>query len=230
MARDREMIDLIYLAYNRLEFTRESVRAMIANTDWAQVRWLFVYDDLSSDGTREYLASVKYPVNVEFRFGRLGGPVAITNDYLCRKPSEVFAKIDNDVLLPPHWLTECLKVLDAHKELDLLGIEAFFPTQDGPAARGYVPAKHIGGIGLMRRRCFKTLPRPNGRFGFTAWQCANKDVVKGWLNPSLPVVLLDRVNTDPWLSLSRCYFEQGWQRNRPLYNDIESVRFKWWKP
>lgn len=224
------MIDLVYLAWNRLAFTRASVQAMIANTDWTQVRRLVVYDDGSTDGTREYLQSVEFPVAAEYIFRHLGGPVAITNDYLSRKPADVFAKIDNDVLLPPHWLGECLKALEAHRELDLLGIEAFFQVQAAQSARAYVPAKHIGGIGLMRRRCFKTLPRPDGRFGFTAWQVANKAVIKGWLSPSLPVVLLDRMNTDPWLGLSRNYVSKGWQRNRPPYNDAERAVWEWWKP
>lgn len=223
------MIDLIFLAWNRVEFTRQSLQAMIANTEWAQVRRLIVYDDGSIDGTREYLRSVQYPATTEFVFKRFGGPVAAMNDYLGRKPSDVFGKVDNDTMLPPHWLTECLKVMGAHKELDLLGIEAFFPLQAGQAARGYVPAKHIGGIGLMRSRCFRTLPKANGRFGFTDWQHANKKVVKGWLNPSLPVILLDRMCIEPWLTLSRGYVAKKWQRNRPPYNATESALWAWWK-
>ena len=29
------MVDLLYLAHNRLEFTKASVEALIANTDWS---------------------------------------------------------------------------------------------------------------------------------------------------------------------------------------------------
>lgn len=224
------MIDLLYLAYNRLAFTKETVKAMIANTDWTQVSRLLVYDDGSKDGTREFLRDVKFPVATSLVFRKFGGPVAIMNDYLSRKPADVFAKIDNDVVLPPGWLPECLNVLGAHKELDLLGIEAFFAVQDGTVKRKYTPAKHIGGIGLMRRRCFITLPKPNGRFGFTAWQTANKGVIKGWLNPSLPVILLDRMPMEPWISLSSEYRAKGWQRSRPPYNDAERTVWEWWKP
>jgi glycosyltransferase involved in cell wall biosynthesis len=224
------VIDIIFLTFNRIEFTKEAIKAMIANTDWTQVSRLMVYDDGSTDGTREYLQDVKLPVATDYIYRRLGGPVAIMNDYLSRKPADVFAKIDNDVLLPPGWLPECLKVLDTHPKLDLLGIEAFFPVQAGQAARGYVPAKHIGGIGLMRRRCFKTQPKPNGRFGFTAWQVENKGVVKGWLNPSLPVILMDRLPDDPWRALSKGYIGQGWQRDRPPYSVQDAELMGWWKP
>lgn len=223
------MIDLIYLAFNRLEFTKASMQAMIENTEWEHVRKLVIYDDGSKDGTKEFLLSVHYPVPPEFVVDPFHGPVAAMNHYISRTKDSIFAKIDNDVLLPPHWLTECLKVVEARRELDLLGIESFFGVITGQAARSYVPAKHIGGIGLMRRKAFKTLPHPNGRFGFTAWQTANKGVVKGWLNPSLPIALLDRMPMEPWASLSRAYVANGWQRNRPFYSDADSAVWAWWK-
>ncbi len=222
------MIDLLYLAYNRKEFTTESLKALKANTDWTRVRKTFLYDDGSEDGARELLAAAELPVETEKVFKKLNGPVAVMNDYLRRKSAAVFAKVDNDVILPPRWLEECLSVMDAGKELGLLGIEAFFKVAEGQAKRSYVPAKHIGGIGLMRSACFKSLPKPNGRFGFTAWQMQNKDVVKGWLNPSLPVILMDRLPMEPWRSLSTQYRNKGWQRTRDFYGDAERATWEWW--
>lgn len=224
------MIDIIYLAFNRLEFTRESMRAMIANTEWGQVRKLIIYDDGSTDGTREYLESVKCPVAIEHKFGHLGGPVAIMNNYLTSKPSELFAKIDNDTMLPPYWLSECLKVMAANNKIDLLGIESFFPVAAGQVARSYVAAKHIGGIGLMRSKCFKSLPKADGRFGFTMWQHHNKQTLKAWINPSLPVFLLNRLHFEPWLGFSAIYIQKGWQRRCALYDDTKSALWNWWKP
>lgn len=223
-------VDIIFLAFNRLEFTQESMQAMIANTDWTQVRRLVIYDDGSTDGTREYLKSAEYPIAPEFVFKNFGGPVAITNDYLSHNPSDIFAKIDNDTMLPSHWLTECLNVMAANKKLDLLGIEAFYPVKDGQVARGSAPARHIGGIGLMRRSCFKTAPKANGRSGFTSWQHGNPWVTKGWLNPSLPVFLMDRIHFEPWASLSRKYVANGWQRVRAFYDDSQRSLWEWWKP
>lgn len=223
------MIDLIYLTFNRLEFTRESMKAMFANTEWEQVRKLVLYDDGSTDGTREYLKAVKYPVKTEFIFSKLGGPVAIMNHYLRSKPTEIFAKIDNDTMLPPYWLSECLKVMDAHKKLDLLGIESFYPIVEGRTVRSYVLAKHIGGIGVMRSRCFMSLPQANGRFGFTEWQHSNDRVRRGWINPSLPVFLLDRLHFEPWSKLSLEYVTKRWQRKWTPYDDTRSVLWGWWK-
>jgi glycosyltransferase involved in cell wall biosynthesis len=221
------MIDILFLAFNRLEFTRETLAAMVRNTDWDRVRRIVVYDDGSTDGTREHLQEFDYPVDVEIRHSKLGSPVAIMNEYLGNRPADVFAKIDNDTVLPPGWLTECLNVMNAHAELDLLGIEAFNKVKAGDCPRGYQPARFIGGIGLMRRRCFKSFPRPNGRFGFTQWQRQNAGVVKGWINPSLPVFLLDKMFLEPWLGLSNDYIAKGWQRQWPPYSPIDCALWKW---
>jgi glycosyltransferase involved in cell wall biosynthesis len=224
------MIDILYLAFNRLEFTRQSITAMIANTDWDKVKKLVIYDDGSTDGTREYLESLEYPCQFEVRHSHLGSPVAIMNDYLRRSPADLFAKVDSDTMLPSAWLRECLKVMDRRARLDLLGIESFNAVAPGEAQRDYRPARFIGGIGLMRRRCFSSLPKPNGRFGFTQWQRSNLGVVKGWINPSLPVFLLDKLNIEPWRSLSRMYVAKGWQREWPPYGDNESALWAWWNP
>lgn len=224
------MIDIIYLAFNRLEFTKASMATMLVNTEWANVRKLVIYDDGSIDGTREYLKSVRCPVPTEFVFWKYGGPVAIMNHYLRSKPTEIFAKIDNDTMLPPSWLSECLKIMETHPKIDLLGIESFFPVAAGRATRGYVVARHIGGIGLMRTKCFKSLPRANGRFGFTMWQHQNKQILKAWINPSLPVFLLDKLSGEPWASLSNSYVGKGWQRKCARYDDTKSAMWQWWKP
>lgn len=222
------MIDILYLAHNRLEFTRASLSALITNTDWSMVSRLLIYDDGSTDGTVEYLDSVKYPLEPDFMLGKFGGPVAIMNDYLSgRQPAEIFAKIDNDTMVPPCWLSECMNVMNAHPELGLLGIEVFDPVVAGQTARSYRQAQHIGGIGLMRRKCFKTLPRPNGRFGFTEWQ-RRSSAIKGWLNPALPVFLLDRLPHDQFRKLSAEYIRLGWQRPWPAYGDDRTELWEWW--
>jgi glycosyltransferase involved in cell wall biosynthesis len=48
-------LDLCYVAKNRLEFTRETFRRLRENTDWASIRNSIIYDDGSTDGTRELL-------------------------------------------------------------------------------------------------------------------------------------------------------------------------------
>jgi len=226
-------VDLLFLAHNRLEFTRESLAALAAGTDWDRVA-LHLYDDLSTDGAGDVLKDAAKSMGGELTRRKFGSPVAAMNDLLLRHTTREFvAKVDNDTVVPPGWLDECLGVMDRHPELDLLGIEAFTPPGDGP--RTYRPGPHIGGIGLFRRRAFRTRPNVDGRFfGFTAWQ--QKNARCGWIAPALPVFLLDRMPTEPWRSLTERYIGKGWQRRwnpsvRPDYDaQRDAWMWKWWTP
>jgi glycosyltransferase involved in cell wall biosynthesis len=215
-------VDLIYLTHNRLEYTKATWMSLMRNTAWSRVRYVHWYDDGSTDGTLDYIEASKdaCPVPLFVHHGRYGNPVAVMADYLRGDPSEVWAKIDNDTLVPQYWLSECLNVMARFPELDLLGIEVFDPIIAGKCKRAYRTANHIGGIGLMRTRAFGhgSIPSPRGqRYGFTEWQQDMGIVVKGWLTPAIPVVLLDRVPHEPWGSISQQYIAQGWQRQWPKY-------------
>jgi glycosyltransferase involved in cell wall biosynthesis len=225
------VIDLLYLTHNRLEFTWETIRALRQNTDWSQVRRVHLYDDGSTDGTKEFLESVRLPADTRFCTGRTwGGPVAVMNDAIrLIGKNAILAKIDSDTMVPPDWLNESLVVMDRNPELHLLGIEAMqqFPVERNCEGRGIVPARYIGGIGLMRTSAFQTLPEPDGRFGFTAWQDNRPEVKKAWLNPVLPVCLLDRMPIEPWRSISDGYNRKKWQRPWKPYEMDQSALWEW---
>jgi cellulose synthase/poly-beta-1,6-N-acetylglucosamine synthase-like glycosyltransferase len=215
-------LDILYLTRNRLEFTRMTFGAIVDNTDWRNVKRFVWYDDGSTDGTAEYAAENidRIPVPSVLRKTALNHPLKVMNDYLrTMQPAELFVKIDNDVMLPPHWLGESLKVMDANPELDLLGLEAFSDPVAGKTRRTYSGARFIGGIGVMRRSAFRLgLPNPyDARYGFQEWQDAMGIVIKGWLQPALPVVLLDRVPFEPYLSLTRKYIANDWARPWAFY-------------
>jgi glycosyltransferase involved in cell wall biosynthesis len=226
------MTDILYPAWNRREFTVKSFETLLANTDWNLVDHLFLYDDGSTDGTLEYLVSQVDAAPVETQLITTSGigPVGIMVDYLRRASEEdrVFAKIDNDLMLPPNWLEDCLQVMRNDASIDLLGIEALRPIGAGP--HGFYPAEHIGGIGLMRTRAFaRCAPTPNGRFGFTKWQTSHDDVKKGWIDPAIRVCLLNLMPFEPWISLSREYIAKGWQRDWPEpLPETHKKLWEWW--
>jgi len=225
------VIDLLFLTHNRLEFTQETIRALRQNTDWSLVRRVHLYDDGSTDGTQQFLEEVRLPADTRFCTGRAwGGPVAIMNDALrLIGKDSILAKIDSDTMVPPGWLNECLAVMDRNPDLHLLGIEAMhpFPVAERYEVRGIEPARFIGGIGLMRTSAFQTLPEPDGRFGFTAWQDQHPEVNKAWLNPALPVCLLDRMPIEPWRSISDGYNRKQWQRPWRPYELSHSALWEW---
>jgi hypothetical protein len=216
------MIDLVFLTHNRLEFTRMSLAALIHNTDWSKVRDFHWYDDASTDGTVAFYEEAWQSIPVDcviWHPGTWGNPVAVMNEYLKQHPAEIFCKVDNDILLPWGWLNEALAVMDTHPELDILGLEAFDPVVEGTSKRGYRPCVHIGGVGLMRSKIFD-LSRPapwDLRYGFTDWQMDRGDVVKGWMTPAIPMLLMDRLPYEPWKTLTSHYVAMGWAREWPRY-------------
>lgn len=236
------MIDILFCAWNRIEFTRKSFETMLANTDWRRVGRLVVYDDGSIDGTLEYLRGVvgKCPAPYVLNATVGLGPVGVMQDYLNRARSDgaaspIFCKLDNDVMLPPGWLEECLRLMENNPPVDLLGIEARIDAEKASVCgpRTVYDAEFIGGIGLMRRRAFENaVPEPDGkrsRFGFGAWQQKNPQAKKAWISPPLPVCLLNLVPFNPWRSLSEKYIAQGWQRDWPApYSEDRTDLWSWW--
>ncbi len=244
-------VDVIYLAWNRLEFTRVTFECLLRNTDWSRVRNLLVYEDGSTDGTREYLdrelaelnedlhpwgsskLGIRRPESAHLSYLGFGSPVRTMLHYLNGDPAERFVKIDNDIAVPPGWLDALLSVSDRVPELEILGMQIGFGADHGPDDQGpysFVPATHIGGVGLMRSSAFLRRPpmQPAGRFGFTQWQQRHRPML-GWLTPDVYCPQMDLIPTEPWRTLSASYVAAGWQRHWPPYDEA-STRFWDWIP
>ena len=246
------MIDLLYVAWNRLEMTEASFQSVLDNTDWDIVRTLIVHDDGSKDGTAQYLSRAykDAPVkHAEFDTVRLGGPVAAMNAYLARGGrAEFFAKVDNDFVMPKGWLPTLYAVLSNSPDLDIIGTEPFVGLNTEPEvgvgviggfdlvngteheyAVGYTVASHIGGKGLIRTDCFNGRPmHADGRQGFTQWQHKNEEVHKAWITPDIKSFGLDQLPLEPWATLTERYVKQGWQRAWPKYAEESHEYWDWW--
>ena len=234
------MIDILYLAKGRPEFTRASTLALYYNTPAALYDWVAVPPADS--------------------------PVGVMQNYLSHTGRDIFAKIDNDTIVPPGWLEQCLAVMEAHPELDLLGIEpprsrtpnpangrkAPIPEDDVTKLRrdlqaraeeyqgyaceiqkqvGYAACDSVGGIGLFRRRAFYRFPdlKAHSTYGgFTDWQLRHPEITKGWIVPPLKLFLLDRLPVEPWASLSKRYIAEGAQRAWTAYRPEDHELWDWW--
>jgi glycosyltransferase involved in cell wall biosynthesis len=226
-------VEILYPAWNRREFTEESLRALADNTDWGRVSRVVFYDDGSEDGTRQTVETFRHslPVPSVLRDTRYGSCIAVMNDYLqSAREVDLFAKIDSDTMVPPGWLDVCLQTMAGSPELSLLGIEALATGRDGNL--GWEPTDEIGGIGLMRQKVFQgqTLPHQGIYAGFNFWQQAHPEVLKGWVSPPLHVFLLDRLPMDPWRTISDRYIGRGWQRPWKNYTQQDSWLWDWWLP
>jgi hypothetical protein len=253
------MVDILFLAHKRPEFTRASLRALLASLD---------YKRLTVTGTRIRLSIFtdgdQPPANIEGPFcdiNRYGGPVACMNAYLdsCNKidaklrsspeaTPDFIAKVDNDTIVPPGWLPACVDIMRRYPNIDLLGIEPWtpdrklFPRWSEPLMP--VPdnhwkfqprvVSHVGGIGLFRRSAFERFGRPvpnsqDGRYGFTEWMWQHPRMVKAFIDPPLPVFLLDHLFLEPWQHLSQRYEREGIQRNVEWLYGVElRVLWDWW--
>lgn len=228
------MIDILFVAWNRREMTEASFAALLANTDWNQIETLHVHDDGSEDGTNRYLQDtleqVPADVHVRYRSAPLRSPVQVMNEYLDGAGADWFAKIDNDACVPPGWVDALTGVRDSNPDVDAIGMEAGMTAvanRNEPWDGVYrlEPCTHIGGIGLIRTGAF-TSPMPaNGRYGFGDFQ-RHQRLRRGWITPDLPLVLLDRLPFEPWLSLSAYYVALGWQRDWPKWDPVW-MRWAW---
>ncbi len=231
-------VEILYTAWNRLEYTRATFELLKRNTAWEYVSRLVVYDDGSEDGTLEYLRDGDHPIPVpafELREGGWHSTGATMNDFIALSETDAFVKVDNDIAMPPGWLEIVLDAARRHPEMDLIGMEAGWSGRyEGILKRNrytVIPARHIGGVGLMRASAFagrRPIPLSlgkNGRAGFTIWQ-HRVHVACGWLKPDLPNVQLDRLPTEPWRSLAERYCEEGWSRPWDPYPDDFA---RWWE-
>ncbi len=227
-------LDVLFLAWNRLEMTKFSFDMLLANTDWTKVNQLTIHDDASEDGTRQWLkeASKQSPVPVDFQMHQLRSPPAVMNRMVQNTEAEWFAKIDNDIVVPPGWLAAMLEVVEGDPTVELLGMEAgrgLSVTPDWDGVYRFEPGSHMGGVGLLKTEALRRRVRmveTQGRFGFTEWQ-HEYNPVRGWINPDLPVVSLDRVPFEPWLTLSAEYVEAEWQRPWGTYHE-KADYWDWW--
>lgn len=241
-------VDVLYVAWNRAAFTEFSFRMLLENTDWSLVRRLVVHDDGSSDGTRPVLDGYRrrvaeLGVDAVWDFHRhLGSAPAVMNDYVRGSDADWFAKVDNDIVVPPGWLGKMLQVIQVEqfegRGVDALGMEAGRGLPETPEWDGiyrFEEGTHMGGVGLIRVGALQRLPQMEGQDEWTKLQHeygrvrGNGQLGIGWINPDLPVVQLDRVPFDPWASLSAEYVAAGWGRPWGKYHP-QADYFDWWPP
>ena len=204
--------ELLFLAKNRLRFTQESLSTLRRNTDWSRIDKTVIYDDGSTDGTLEYLQGQAAEMGAELRQTRLGSAVAVGSHFIKASQADILIKIDNDAMYPPGWLDASLGVMQRRPELQMLCLED--RGLDGPMPYSYKSSVQVGGLFVIRRNVFNGNDVPivlNKYWGLQIWVNSHK-LTRGWILPSLPVFLLDRVPFEPWMSLNAEYEKQGWQR------------------
>lgn len=111
-------IDLVFITHNRLDYTKLSLASVLA--DPTEEFSLTIWDNASTDGTSEYLSSVKDPRIVEKVFSkdnvRLHGAV---NNLIDKSKADLIGIIPNDFILSAGWTK---KIAQAHVEIPESGM------------------------------------------------------------------------------------------------------------
>lgn len=119
-------IHLVMLTYNRLNYTRLSLPRLLQ--DPAEEFSLTIWDNGSTDGTRDYLRTVHDSRIVDIFFcDENKGQRYVTNEIWQASSASLVGKVDNDCLVTPGW-TRILS--QAHRDLSNLGVVGcwhFFP-------------------------------------------------------------------------------------------------------
>ena len=111
-------IDLVFISYNRLEYTKLSLASLLADT--TEEFSLTVWDNGSTDGTREYLESVNDPrVKRKVFSSQNVGLRGAVNDMFETSSADLVGIIPNDFLLTPGWTRPIAK---AHADIPKLGM------------------------------------------------------------------------------------------------------------
>lgn len=117
-------VNICMITFNRLEFTRQSIEALLIHTDFPYV--LSVIDNGSTDGTREYLQEqmrngiIK---NLVLPDENVGVARASNLAWSLEPAADYYLKLDNDIVIQKSgWLTSMVNTVD---EVDKIGAVAY---------------------------------------------------------------------------------------------------------
>lgn len=113
-------VTLIFLTCNRLEYTKKSLPALLADKN--EEFNLYIWDNNSKDGTQEYLKSIKDPRIKEIVLSdHNAGQTQPTNLIWSSSQDDLLGKVDNDCVMPAGWTK---KLGSAHEDIERLGTVA----------------------------------------------------------------------------------------------------------
>lgn len=120
---------LMMVTYNRLELTKQTLADLLVTTNYPFE--LILVDNASQDGTQDFLAQFvaenakKYEFwkNTAVKLNQENKGIAIArNQCLQLAQGEWLSTLDNDVLLPQGWLSECIDICTKNPKYGMIGV------------------------------------------------------------------------------------------------------------
>lgn len=121
MSKSSPLISFVVLNWNGLEDTKECIKSIEA-IQYKNIE-LIIVDNGSEDGSKEFFASlpniifVDLPKNTGFTGGHIAGRKVAKGEFI--------ALVNNDLVLDPSWIVECLRVFETYPNAAVVGGKAF---------------------------------------------------------------------------------------------------------
>lgn len=236
---EAKLIDLAFVTWNRLEYTKLSLERLLADPD-EEFR-VTVWDNASTDGTREYLESVSDSRVVDIVFADSNvGQIEAVNTIWARSDADLVGKVDNDCLQTPGWTRT---LAQAHRDIPELGVVAcwhyFADDFDHDRARhkiqqygGHQILRHPWTCGtglLVKRSTVEDLGPMTGTSTTQYWmEMARRGYVNGFYYPLIFQEHMD----DPKSPHSRLKDEESYQQAKAdtyniNYHGQETLDDRW---
>ena len=114
-------VSIVIPTYNRLQRLKQVIAAVERQTYPLDALEVVVVSDGSTDGTHEYLSSLKSPLNLRFVPQANAGPAAARNNGFRTARGEYILFIDDDVVPSPHMVAEHMRLHATRPNLVVLG-------------------------------------------------------------------------------------------------------------
>jgi GT2 family glycosyltransferase len=153
MEYKKDLVSILYTAWNRLEFTQKSLNEIYTKTRYPLCE-LFVWDNNSTDGTKEYLQSISKRGDLPIQTAFLLHQENIGKNWYNRvirehAKGEYIVLFENDILeIPEGWLK---KMVDAFKATPRAGYLAANVIQDSLTSGGKVPILSVDYVETVMR-------------------------------------------------------------------------------
>ena len=217
------MIAVIYPTHNRLDYTKITLPMVIDEVrKYDNIKELMLVDDNSTDGTPQYLLSVKCDKSKIYVHNENNSTYFINLCLEKHKEIKYIIKIDNDILIPKGYIDLLVKEMEAQNNKDV-GFMAMPEISDLPfinySMDGYINARWVGCVGIFRRCVFdEPINSKKKYFGFTKYQ---QDVLKReWRAVWLKGCGNTNLDMSCW-SNSKKYVKMGYSRK--LVSDERTV-------
>jgi glycosyltransferase involved in cell wall biosynthesis len=204
---DSLKIHLALITYNRLEYTRLALASVLA--DPTEQFSLTLWDNASSDGTREFLSGIDDPrIDRIVLSDRNVGQTAAVNEVWAKSKADLVGKLDNDCIVTPGW-TRTLAV--AHKDIPRLGVVAcwHYFADDFVYERAKRKIYRFGDHQILRH----------------PWTCGTGLLVKRSTYADLGPIQ-DKATTQYWITMARQGYINGFYYPLVLQEHMDDPKSK----